>query len=104
MVERERNVASRHRQALHRIEAGGILGARTAQELAAGRYPIEGPLDRDPRSRRKCSRPLPRQFAVIDFDPPAIRSPHAAFDLEPRDAGYRRERFAAETEARHLVD
>ena len=72
MVEREADVAARHRQPLHRVEAGGIFGARAAQELAPRRDLVEQSFDADPGAGRKRRRPLARRVAVIDLDPPAV--------------------------------
>ena len=104
MVERERHVAASHRQPFHRVEARCIFGARRAQELAARRHLLEQPFDADARARRQGSRAFPARFTMIDFDPPAVRSPHPAFEHQPRDARNRRQRLAAEAEARHPID
>ena len=104
MIEREPDVAPRHRQPLHRVEAGGIFGARAAQELAAGGHLVEQPLDPDPRAGRKRGRPLPRPLAMIDLDSPAVGAAHAALQRQPRHAGDRGQRLAAEAEAGDPVD
>ena len=56
MIEGEADIAPRHRQPLHRIEAGGIFGARRAQELAPRGHLVEQPLDPDPGARRQRGR------------------------------------------------
>ena len=104
MVEREADVAARHRQPLHRVEAGGIFGARAAQELAPRGDLVEQPFDADPRAGRKRGRPLAHRLAMIDLDPPAVGAAHAAFERQPRHAGDRRQRLAAEAEAGDPVD
>ena len=104
MIEREGDVTARHREALHRVEAGGIFGARRAEELAPRRDLVEQPLDPGPGARRKRRRPLARRNAMVDLDPPTVRSAHPAFERQPRDAGYRGQRLATEAEAGHLVD
>ncbi len=72
MVEGEGDIAPRHRQPLHRVEAGGIFGARRAQELAPRRHLVEQALDPDPGAGRKRGRPLPGRRAMVDLDPPAV--------------------------------
>ena len=59
VIEREADVAPRHREALHRVEAGGIFGARRAQELAPRRDLVEQALDAD-RGFRAEAPPAPR--------------------------------------------
>src|SRR5438128_1954579 len=53
MIERKADVAPRHRQALHGIEAGGIFGPWRAKELPPGRNLVEQTFDPDPRARWK---------------------------------------------------
>src|SRR6478672_7906889 len=99
MVEREPDITTRHCQALHGIETGGIFGPRTAQELAPRWHLLEQSLDPDAGAGRKRSRPLAHRLAVIDFDSPAVASAHPAFEDESRDAGDGRQGLPAEAEA-----
>ena len=104
MVEREADVAARHREALHGIEAGRIFGTRAAQELAARGHLVEQALDPDASAGRKRSRPLPRRLPVIHLDSPAVRPASPAFERQPRDACDRWQGLAPEAEARNLID
>ena len=104
VVEREADIAPRHRQPLHRIEAGGIFRPRAAHELAPCRDLVEQALDADSGSGWKRGRTFGDFFAMVDLDPPTVGAPGPAFESQPRDARDRRQRFAAEAEAGHLVD
>ena len=79
MIEAEGDVGPGHRQPLHRVEAGGIFGARAAQELAPRRHLVEQPFDPHPRAGRKRRRPLARLGAMIDLDPPAVGAARRGF-------------------------
>jgi hypothetical protein len=105
VIESEADVGPRHRQAPDHIEAGGILAARRAQELAARRDLGEQVLDPNPRSRRQRGGPFGRERPVIDHARPALlRAPHAALERQPRDAGDRRQRLAAKAQRGDLLD
>src|SRR5437763_4006908 len=104
MIEREADIAPRHRQALHGVEAGGIFGARRAQEFPAGRNLVEQPFDADSGPRGERRRLLPYKLAVVDLDSPAIRISDTALEPQAGHAGDRRQRLATETEAGHPVD
>ena len=73
MVEREADIAARHRQPLHRVEAGGIFGARAS----AGTCGAPAPCRTAPRPGFACpggsaAGPSPDQLAMIDLDSPAV--------------------------------
>ena len=104
MIEREADVASRHREALHGIEAGRIFGTRAPQELAAGRYLVEQSLDPQPRAGRECCGPLARRHAMIDVDSPAVGAANPALERQARDARDGRKRLAAKAEAGYAVN
>ena len=95
----------RHRQPLHRIEAGGIFGARAS----AGTCAAPAPCRTGPRPGPACpaaARPAPRPPARHGRS--SIRQPsapaHPALERQPRDAGDRRQRLAAKAEAGHVLD
>jgi hypothetical protein len=88
----------RHGQPLYDVDAGGIFGARRAQELAPGGHALEQRLHLDARAGRQRGGPLLHQHAIVDDSPPAVAPTHPTFDREPRDARDRGQRFAAKTE------
>ena len=104
MIEREADIAARHGEALHGIEAGGILRPRGAQELAPRRDLVEQPFDANSRAGRQGCRPLAGLRAVIHLDSPAVGTPQPAFQCQPGHAGDRGQRLAAKAEARHPID
>src|SRR5206468_373153 len=104
MVEREPDIASGHRQSLHRVEAGRIFGPWAAQELAAGWHLVEQALDADSRAGRERGRPFSHTGAMIDFDPPAVGPARAALQGQTGYAGDRGQRLSAEAEAGNPVD
>ncbi len=104
MLDREGDVGPRHRQPLHDIEAGAIFGARRAQELAARRHAGEQLLDAHARAGRQRGRALGDQLAIVDGARPAVGTAQPALDRQPRDAGDRRQRFAAKTQRRDGFD
>ena len=72
MFERKADFGARHGEAADDIEAGGIFGARAAQELAACGHLGEKLLDPDACAGRECGRPLPLQFAIVDDAAPPV--------------------------------
>jgi hypothetical protein len=104
MLDREGDVGPRHGEALHHVEAGGIFGARRAQELAARGDAGEQLLDADARARRQRGGAFGDHGAVIDDAAPALGTAHPAFETHPRDAGDRGQGLAAKAQRRDLVD
>src|SRR4051812_34304103 len=98
MVEREADVAPRHGQALHDIEAGAIFGPWRAQELAPGGHLVEQAFDPNSRAGWKRRRTFALWSTMIDDDLPTVLAGNPAFDGNPSDACDRRQRFAAKAE------
>ena len=105
MLEREADVGPRHGEPLHDVEAGGIFAALRAQELAPRRHPARTAPRRVTRvPGGSAAGPSPVEPAIVDRPRPAVGAAHPALDRQPRDAGDRRQRLAAEAQGRDLVD
>ena len=104
MLQGESDVGAGHGQPLHDIETGGIFGAGAAQELAPGGDLGEQALDADAGAGGQRRRALACPGAMVDCDPPAVAAARPAFERQARHAGDRRQRLAAEAEARDPVD
>ncbi len=98
MAQVEGDVRARHRQPADDVDAGGELGALGFEELAPRRDLREQPLDRDARPRRQRGGTVGDDPAVVDGQRPAVAPAHPAGERQPRDAGDRRQRLAAEAE------
>ena len=86
MVEAEGDIAARHRQPLHRVEAGRIFGARAAQELAPRRHLVEQAPRPGPACRAaSAAGPSPDAGAMVDLDPPAVAHPLVRLSSVSRD-------------------
>src|SRR5258708_2184700 len=86
VLEREADIASRHRKSFHGVEAGSIFSARRPQEFAPRGHFVEQPLDANLGSGRKGRGPFCGALAVIDLDSPAVRTTYPAFERQPRYA------------------
>ena len=104
MLDRKAHVCTRHRQTLHDIETGGIFAACAAQKLAPGRHAREQILDHHPRALCERRRSFGDEAAIIDHTAPPVRAGNAAFECQPRNAGDRRQGFAAKAHRRHILD
>ena len=82
MLEAEGDVGPGHRKPLHGIEAGGIFGAGTAQELAPRRNLVEQRLDTHASPRRKRSRRLSDPRSMVHLDPPPVAAPAPAVERQ----------------------
>ena len=94
----------RHREALYDVDAGGILAARRAEELATGGHFFEQVFDEDAGTGRKCARPFADQYAVVDDPRPALAASDAALDGDACDAGNRGQGLTAKAHRRHRFD
>ena len=105
MLQHEPDVRTGHRETAHNILAGGIFGARRAQELAPGGNLAKELLYPNSRPRRQRSGAIRHGLAMIDGALPALAGVvRPALDRQPRHRPDRWQSLAAETQRGDLLD
>ena len=104
VLDDETDIGPRHREPLHHVEASRIFAARAAQEFAAGGNAREQIFNDDAGAVRQRGRAFGDHDAIVDDAPPAVAARDPAFERQPRDAGDRRQSFAAKAQRRDILD